>query len=391
MAVPLRIALLIETSRMSGRDMFRGIAEYSRRFGPWMFYFEERALTALLPQTLRRWSPDGILVRLSGKQLIRQVRKLRIPTVDLDHEYEVKGIPGVAGDPTLIVHQAVEHFRERGFQNFAYYGFAEVLWSELREACFTGELKRQGIIPHVFRHRALERGGELAAHESQASQYDKALVKWLHGLPKPVALMACNDMCAYQVLNVCNTDRIAVPEEVAVLGVDNDSILCEICTPPLSSIDGNAAKVGYEAAALLHRMIQGEPPPKRRIFIPPLGVVPRRSTDVLAIQDPDVAEAIHYVRGHALERLQYAKILRDLSLSRNTLESWFRRYLGHSVTREIHLTRIKRIQELLLTTNQSLEAISRQCGFEYVKSMFRIFKKQVGLTPGEYRRREKVF
>ena len=226
--------------------------------------------------------------------------------------------------------------------------------------------------------------------EIRSPEYDQPLAEWLRGLPKPIALLACNDTRAFQVLNICNTYHISVPEEVAVLGVDNDTVFCELSTPPLSSIDPNAAKIGYEAASLLHRMIQGCPPPDSPVLIPPLEVVSRRSTDVLAIPDPKITSAIQYIREHALEKLPIAKILRDLDISRGTLENWFSRYLGHSVTADILLIRIKRVQELLLSTDQSLETISHLCGFMHVESMFRAFKRLVKMSPGEYRRRERL-
>jgi LacI family transcriptional regulator len=226
--------------------------------------------------------------------------------------------------------------------------------------------------------------------EEHAMRYTAALAKWLHDLPKPVGLFTCNDTRAYQVLNACNAAGIAVPEEVAVLGVDNDTIECEITNPPLSSIDPDAARLGFEAAALLHRLIRGETPPSTRIVIPPAQVVARRSTDVIAIADADVAEAVHYVRRNALRPVDFAELLRTLNVSRSTLERWFHRHLGHSMMDEIVSIRIKHIQGLLLTTDQPLEEISCLCGYKHVESMSRIFKRNVGLTPGEYRRQKRI-
>ena len=211
------------------------------------------------------------------------------------------------------------------------------------------------------------------------------LAKWLKKLPKPLALFACNDTRANQVLNVCNTYNINVPQDVAVLGVDNDPVECELSNPPLSSVDPQAERIGYEAAALLHRMFNGYKCSRKRICFPPRGIAARRSTDVLAIQNTDAADAINYLRCHALEPSNFSRILSNLSYSRSTLERWFRQYLGHSVKEEIVSIRLKRIQELLLTTNYSLDTIAPLCGFSHVESMIRLFKKHVGSTPGEYR------
>ena len=293
-------------------------------------------------------------------------------------------------DHRMIAEQAIQHFHERGFQNFAYCGYPQLTFSNKRESCYITELSRRSIQPYVFHLPPLKGSERSTSIESQTDERVRNLAKWLRQLPKPTAVFACNDMLAYQIINACNAFRIAVPEEISVLGVDNDSVLCELSNPSLSSIDPNAANIGYKAAALLHRLIDKRPQTNDHLVIPPTGVVSRRSTDVLAIRIPEVAEAIKYVRRHAFEPLSTVKILHDLKLSRNTLQNWFSEHLGHSVRTEILITRIKRIQELLLTTDESLETIAHQCGFSHVVSMFRVFKKHVGLTPGEYRRREKV-
>jgi len=219
-------------------------------------------------------------------------------------------------------------------------------------------------------------------------KYAAALTKWLRSLLRPLALFACNDDRAYHLLSACNAAGISVPDDVAVLGVDNDTVECEITTPPLSSIDPNAAKVGYAAASLLHQLIEGKTPPSLQIVIPPLCVVARSSTDVVAIPDADVAEAVQYVRKHALQPRDFKNIVETLSLSRNTLERWFHRYLGHSMIDEIISIRIKHAQNLLLTTSFPLTEISSKSGFRHVETMSRIFKRRVGMNPGEYRRRK---
>jgi LacI family transcriptional regulator len=395
----LHIALLIESSRRFGRELLRGIAAYSQVHGPWLFFHQERMEADPIPLALKRMKPDGILTRLAGDKLSREIRKLRIPTVDLFHEHEFRDVPCVITDHQQIARQAVRHFRERCFQNFAYCGYPQFVFSREREAFYTQELKSLGLPLHVFPASRENTRGKKAAVQSQiaenvieshAAEDIPDLAKWLQEIPKPVALFACNDVRAHQVLNACNIHRIAVPEEVAVLGVDNDTVICELTHPQLSSIDPNAMNIGYEAAALLHRMIQGQPLPEAPLVVAPKGVVPRHSSDVLAIQDHDVANAIQHVRDHALEAVNFKKIIRELSLSRATLERWFHHYLGHSMMEEIFSMRLKRIQELLLTTSHTLEGIAQICGFAHVESMARIFKKRVGVTPGQYRRQKKT-
>jgi LacI family transcriptional regulator len=316
---------------------------------------------------------------------------MNLPTVDVYRENESRKFPCVVTDQKKIALEAIRHFQERGFQNFAFCGYTHAAYSEQREAHYIQELQQQGIQPSVYRHPPLKNPKKLSNIEEHAMKYTTALTKWLRILPKPVALFTCNDTRAYQVLNACNLGGIAVPKEVAVLGVDNDTVECEITNPPLSSIDPNAARVGYEAASLLHQLIQGKTPLSTQIVIPPEKVVCRQSTDVIAFQDADVAEAVYYVRRNALLAIDFKKVVRTLNTSRSTLERWFHRYLGHSMLDEIVSIRIKHIQGLLITTDHPLEEISFASGFKHVESMCRIFKRHVGLTPGEYRRQNRTF
>ena len=273
-----------------------------RTHGPWTFFHEERALGDPVPPGLKHWKPHGIIVRLTGAKLIRQVRRMKTPAVDLYREDETADIPGVAIDQNALIRMAVGHFWERGFKNFAYCGFTNVLFSELRH-----ELLRQAPCRARFAGTGLLLPGAaaaagLAAIEAHALQYADQLIDWIGRQPKPLALLACNDERAQQALTLCRQAGIAVPDQVAVLGVDNDDVECELCDPPLSSIDPNCEQIGYQAAALLDRMMKGKAPPPSRILVPALCVVARRSTDALAVDDPDAAEAIRFVREHACQR-----------------------------------------------------------------------------------------
>ena len=386
----LRIALFIESSRQFGRELLRGISAYSREHGPWLFSHQERRLNDPLLLDIKRWSPDGIMVRFEEVRNYGRLRNLRVPVVDLFPEIKSHEYPYVITDHHMIAQQAVQHFHERGFQNFAYCGYPQLAFSYSREMFFVAESKHRSIRPHVLQLPPVKDGKRIAIHENDTSERARTLAKWLKQLPKPVAVFACNDILAYQIINVCNAMKIRVPEEVSVLGVDNDPVFCDISNPSLSSVDPNAANIGYEAAALLHKLIRKQTPEDVHIVVPSKGVMARRSTDVLAIQIPEVAEAIRYVRRHAFEPLTAVKMVRDLNISRATLQNWFLTHLGHSVKTEITLTRVKHIQDLLLNTDESIETIARRSGFLHVVSMFRVFKKHVGLTPGEYRRQEKV-
>lgn len=405
MPEPLRIALLIESSRSYGRNLLAGIAAYARVYGPWTFYHEERSLGDPMPAGLTHWRPQGIIARLENDTLVRCIRRLNLPTVAVLHDKTVPGIPGVVGDRQAVVRLAVEHLVKKRLENFAYCGLPGVTFSDDRCRLFVESLAAMGHCVDVFGSTSVagkprvRRSGQgktsarkegLADIEKEAMWHSDELADWLRALPKPVGLMACNDMRAYQVLSVCRERGILVPDEVAVIGVDNDTVQCELCDPPLSSVDNNAQRVGYEAAAVLDRMIQGRGPVPELTLVEPAGVVARRSTDVLAIAEREVVEIVRHVRDRACSGLTPESLARHTSLSRSTLERWFMKHLGRSVNDEISRVRLDRVKELLITSDLALGEIARLSGFNHVETMQRVFKSVVGETPGRYRSSRRV-
>lgn len=380
-----RVAHLIESSRMYGRQLLRGIAAFASEHGNWILFHEEHSLGEEIPLRLRRWQPDGIIVQLAGVKMIRQIRRMKAPVVDLYGEEKIRGVPVILPDADAMIQMAISHFLERGFRHFAYCGFTNVLFSEIREACFVERLAKQGYQAHVFRYPPLTKPKGLAAVEAHARQYSARLAKWLRNLPKPVGLLACDDTRGQQVLFVCNEAGIAVPDEVGVLGIDNDDVQCELSTPSLSSIDPNVQTIGYKAASLLHQLLNGQSTCSGTLLVSPLRVVARRSTDVLAFADPEVAEVVRFVREHAFDGMSLEAMTTHLKISRSTIERWFHRSLGRSFVEEIMRVRINRVTELLLTTNLKVEKIAHVSGFPHVASMSRMFKKVQGLSPGQYR------
>ena len=242
----------------------------------------------------------------------------------------------------------------------------------------------------VFEDGGPRRPVGLVAFEQKWLHQLRRMGSWLRELPKPVGLMACNDVRAYQVSNACREAGLEVPDQVAIIGVDNDPTLCELATPPLTSIDPNAAKVGYEAAALLHRLIEANGPPPQEVLIEPTGIVSRRSSDVLAIPDRDVVEAVRCVRDRACQGFTVEDLVEHTAVSRSTLDRWFSKHLGHSVSDEITRVRIERVKELLATTNLVVEELSRLAGFSHPETMYRLFKESSGQTPSDFRRARQV-
>ena len=380
-----KIALLVEWSRAYGRGVLRGIATYVRAHGTWKTYQTERRLCDAAPGWMRDWNGDGIIARIESQRLLKQIRRMNLPTVDLFEHGHTDGFPGVITDNRAIACLAAEHLIERGLKHFAYCGLPGIYSSETRREHFVGYLNRAGNEVHVYENPRQPDTTIISTAEDHELRYEETVATWVSSLPKPIGLMACNDLRAQQILMACGDRNITVPDEVAVIGVDNDELICELCHPPLSSIEQNPRRVGYEAAALLDRLIDGETPPAAPILVAPLRMVARQSTDVVAIGDPCVAAAVHFIREHACDAIQVKDILRHVRVSRSTLERRFAKLLGRSPSNEISRVRLDRVKHLLSMTDYPLAKIAQLTGFGYTESMCYCFKQTVGQTPGQYR------
>ncbi len=384
---PLRqVALLVESSRVYGRGVLRGIGKYVQAHGKWKVYHTERKLSETAPPWLRTWQGDGIIARIENQKLAGRIRQLRLPVVDLFEHEDMDDIPAVLTDNDAIARLAAEHLLGRGLRHFAYCGLPGVYSSDERCSCFVGHLAAAGYEVNVYDPPRRHRKPLIAASEDYALRYEDMLARWIRSLPKPVGLMACNDLRAQQVLMVCDGSGLAVPEEVAVLGVDNDEVICGLARPPLSSIEQNPEEVGYQAAALLDRLMQGKAPPPSKIVVEPRGVTARQSTDFVAVADVDTAAALHYIREHACDGIDIDEVLAHVPVSRRTLERRFAALLGHSPRDVIAGAQLEQVKRLLSMTDYPLVKIAQLTGFRYVESMCVLFKKTTGRTPGRYRR-----
>lgn len=385
---PPRVALLIESSRAYGRGLLRGIAKYARLHQPWVFLHEERAMGDDAPHWFTSGSCDGILARAESSQILARVEALGLPTVDLNGVRPIRGVPMIQTDQHAVAIMAADHLLDRGFQRFGYCGIVGANYSVDRLRYFRAMMRAAGYGVHVYEapgpitHSAgvLPRPASDPADEGKLSQ-------WLRSLPRPIGLLACNDIRGQQVLNACRAEAIRVPEEVAVLGVDNDELLCELSVPPMSSIIPNTHRIGYEAAAILDAMMTGDgPPPAEATYVEPIGVVTRASTDVVATDDDVVAQTLHFIRHHACEGIDVHDIVAHLAISRSTLERRFARVVGHSPKDEIVRVRLDRVKQLLVESDFTLERVAEMAGFKHHEYLSTLFRSRVGITPGAFRR-----
>jgi LacI family transcriptional regulator len=372
------VALIVETSKQYDRGLLRGVGRYVKGHGPWSIYIEERGARDATPTWIRDWKGNGIIARIKDAAMADALLATGVPIVELRAVVDLD-LPTVYCDDAAIGDLAVRHFKERGFRHFAYCGRSGMRWSDLRE--------------HAYRRRLAELGHE--CHDYVAKRHGRSLTweqeqddvaRWLDSLPKPIAVLACNDIRGLQVLDACRRIALPVPERVAVLGVDNDVVLGELSDPPLSSIDQDLQRIGYEAAALLDRLMSGEPAPPGPVLVEPLGVVSRRSTDAVAIEDPAVAIALRLIRQHACDQIGIDFLADHTNLSRRVLQRRFKAATGRTLQEQILDAQLERIKQMLVETDLKLDSIARRSGFNYIGYMCSFFKNRTGMTPGEYRR-----
>jgi len=380
-----QIALLIESSRGYGRGLLHGIADYVRAHGPWSVYLQRHSLYGLPPRWLRSWKGDGVIARVENEPLARAITARAVPFVDLRGRLLHMRMPTILTDDAAGARLAAEHLLERGFRHFAFCGFVGVTYSDVRARAFSKFLQGAGHDCNSYLPPARWRGGDTEKMEELGLVYERHLADWLVSLPKPVGVMACNDARGQQVLHACRDVGIAVPQELAVIGVDNDDVICELCDPPLSSVVPNTRMIGFQAAALLQRLMTGAPPPEEPVVVPPLGVVARRSTDILAFEDGSIAAAVRYIREHACEGITVEDVLTQVPLSACALERHFHRIFGHTPKAEIVRVQVERVKQLLCETKLSLKEISQKAGFRHPEYMSVVFKEKAGQTPGQFR------
>ncbi|MDB4506314.1 DNA-binding transcriptional regulator [bacterium] len=405
------VALLIETSNGHGRGLLDGVVAYVKESADWSVFLTEQERGAVPPNWLKNWRGDGIIARIETDDIADQLRDLCVPIVDLSATRHVKGIPWTSTDDVAIAGLGVQHFMERGFHNLAYCGDPGFAWSNLRrdryrELTLAAERK-------FFEYQSTHRYDPQFDWEQEKTR----LGHWLTTLPRPAAIMACYDFQAQQVLDACRQSNIAVPESVAVLGVDNDHLICELADPSLSSIVQDTHGTGYEAARLLDEMMDtqmntahprhpansshrrdrtnqsrnaspSKPSPLTDppLLTKPLGVVVRESTDTLAIDDHEISRALQYIRRHANSNIRVCDVLKTLNLSRRSLEHRFKKLIGRTPHEEIQRVRLNSVKRLLSETELSIAAIAERSGYEHGEYMTAVFRRVTGVTPTEYRR-----
>lgn len=379
-----RVAVFVDMLSEYGRDVLAGVSDYIRTHQPWIVFGDPERVVAPVTR-LDRWRGDGIIAHLQDEKAAKLMAATGLPVVNVSSmrtgDAEGRGeFASVLPDNAAVGRLAAEHFLDRGFEAFGFCGFTGHRYSQTRGEAFAKRLEEagHGCSFHVSRP------------PQEARQWDRLqgeLAAWVEALPKPAALMGCNDARTRHVAQACLDHAIRVPEDVALIGADNDELVCEMSHPPLSSVDLSAQRVGYEGAALLERLMAGERPPAEPVVVPPAGVVTRRSSDILAIADADMAAALRFIHERFGAPIGVDDVVRATTASRRVLERRFAQHLDTTIHKQIAAVRIARGKQLLIHTDLSAGEVADRCGFNYVQQFNTLFKRETDLTPTLYRRR----
>lgn len=375
------VALLIETSRTYGRDLLDGVRRYMAEHARWSVFAELRSLESPPPPWLASWQGDGILTRSGSQAVIDAVAAVGVPTVELRATRLQHSFPFVGVDNESLGRIAAQHLIDRGFRRFAVYELTAEAFFEERRDSFVAAVESAGFTCEHF----AQRGGRERPQQWNRQQRD--LVTWVQRLPKPCGVMACTDQLGFWLLEACREAKVSVPEEVAVLGVENDDTLASISSPPLSSVRLNGSKIGYEAAAQLDAMMSGQSPKTSPTLIAPTTIVSRQSTDVVAVDDPELAAALRYIREHATDGIGVGEVVRVVTISRSSLERRMRQAIGRTPRQEIERVRLDCAQRLLEATDLPLIDVAIRSGFEHAQRLSERFREVYGMPPGQWRLR----
>ena len=381
-AKPRRVAIVPDFSERYDNQVVAGISAYVQAHEHWSLYVPPDPMHCVA--MLENWTGDGIIANLDNPQLSAVVRRKGVPAVGFGGGtgFTTNRVCYLATDDDAIGQLGAEHLLERGFTRFGYCAMPRTVrhqpWSERRGRAFSGAVEQAGFPCSMF--------CASAAVSLDWGRLFEALTQWIQSLERPIGIMAAYDMRALHLLEACHELNVRVPEEVAVLGVDNHELICELAQPPLSSVIQGGFQVGIEATELLDRMMSRQVPDQRSKAVPPVGVATRHSTDVLAIEDDQVITAIRLIRERACDGIQVKDAVNAVSIARVTLEKRFKAVVGRTMHAEIKRVQMDRVKGLLRTTNLPIHQVARQSGFEYVEYLSNSFRQATGMTPGEYRR-----
>jgi len=377
----LRIAVMNSMRGFSAK-VIRGIQKYARPAKPWIIQIIPPEAGAV--KAVAAWQPDGILAQFHSEAEARAVCALKKPVVNYGFKLQHPGLAHLGQDDAAIGRMAADYFLQRGFRNFAYIGDNALTFSRHRGTGFARAVQAAGHACYWYREKPPASSQRAA---DPWSWRDESIRRWVLSLPRQIAVLACNDRWGWQMSEVCLTAGIAIPENLALLGVDNDELLCEMAYPTLSSVDTLAERIGFRGAAILDKLMAGGKVPKESIIFQPQRVVTRGSSDSFAITDADVAAAVRFIRENIETSIGVESVVEHTAISRRALERKFLQSLRRTPLEEIHRARIERAKILLSESDLPLPHVIAQCGFRDRQRFSALFKRHTNLTASAYRKR----
>jgi len=371
----IRIGIQVDFAGSYGRGILRGVMAYANLRADWEFVMPP--MYSLSSKPLDPRAVDGVIAMVHAVKSLDRYRRAKVPvvntasTISARHLHRAK-VPTVLPDDSAVGKMAFDYFWEKLFRSFGFCGHPTAAWSLLRRNAFAERCRAEKVF---------------FSDTVDANQVSK---EWILSLPRPCAILAANDRYAWHAINVCRQTGISVPEEIAVLGVDNDVLLTEMVRPTLSSIELGAERVGFEAAKMLDELMKGQAVSQPPIEIPPHGVITRHSTDVFSIEDEVVAEAAQFIRRHASEQISVDDVLSEVLMSRRNLERRFKKVMRRSLLDEIRRVHLDRAAKLLRETSWAIPQVAAQSGFASLVRFSTVFREHMGITPTGYRRRHRV-
>jgi LacI family transcriptional regulator len=373
-----RVFVLVETTSGYSRGILNGIGQYRHEHPEWSILLDERSMDELPPRWLKSSQVDGIIARTASERIRRRLDSVKAPRVELLGLQEQEPAK-VHGDNWAAGRLAATHLIECGLRQFGFFAGGEPWWIINTRNAYCEELEKRGFSCDVYQPPIKDNRMLPRWRESQ----EASLTKWLLSLPQPCGVFCVSD--ARIVLEFCRRLDISVPERMAVLGEDDDPPVCCMSNPPLSAIDFNSKQIGYKAAALLDRMMAGDPAPKAVEWIPPLRVTPRQSTDIIAVEDKEMANALRFIRQHACNGIDVDDVVEAACISRRALERHFQDLFNRTPKTEILRIRLEHAKLLLSTTLLPVATVARRSGFSAFRHFAEVFQRETGATPRAYR------
>jgi len=376
----IKIALLLDKSQSYERGLIRGVVKFSRFTSNWEFFLEAPNYTVpdekkRLMKKIKLWEPDFVIKNDSF--LNTELKLMGIPIFLTPSNKLIPGVINIIADDNIVGKIGAQYFIDKGYKNFAFYGSDELFWSKIRKNAFKQQIEAMGL--KCFEMEALM--------NDNWQNNPEHIVNLIKEFPKPIAIMACSDEFGIHIIEASKKAGIRIPQEIAVLGVDNDEFICELFDPPMSSIDQNPESVGYEIAKFIQRMIVEKKLITGNIIGTDFRVISRLSTDIMAIEDKEVRKALLYIRENVpLRHILVEDVVAATFLSRRILEIRFRKLLNRTIFDEISRIRMDNICHILINSNTHLNDIADSFGFSSATSFSNYFKKSKKVTPLEFRR-----